>query len=213
MKLVIKDKNNSYLKCKFNNKKDRIVKVSLDNILEWYPLSLAYDLKVDKTGGKLQLCRLTSNLPSHYGDEDKGYIVEEQYIQDVIVFDSVFESNLKLKNKAKKYDITFIDENYNINVVEENFSKIRLMFEEINKITMENYIKTLTPKELKEFNDLDLDTQIDKALRKSDIDLTNAYDELGQLYNMNVIMKKISSIGKEVGYRNRLESLHYMLKE
>lgn len=213
MKLVIKDKNNTYLKCKYNNKEDRIIKVNLDNILEWYPLSLGYDLKVDKTGNKLQLCRLTSNLPRHYRDKGGSFVVENQVIDDKICFENILSDNLKIKGKAKKYDITFIDEYYDINIVEENFSKIRLMFEEINKITLEKYLKTMTEKQKTLFKELDLSSQIDKALRNSDNDLNNAYDELGQLYNMNVIMKKVSSIGKEVGYRNRLESLQYMLKD
>lgn len=212
MKLVIKDRENSYLKCRYKNSEDRIVKVNLDNIVEWYPLSLAYDLKISNTGDKIQLCRLTSTLPKHYKETDT-YLVDEQDYTEHFTFDSVKEDNLKLKERAKEFDITFIDEDFDIEKVLMNFAKIRMIFEKVNLIVLDKYKETLNNKQLKRLIDNDLTTQIDRALSKSDDTLNNAYDELGQLYNMTVIMKKIASIGKGIGYKDRLESLQYMLKD
>lgn len=212
MKLVIKDRENSYLKCRYKNSEDRIVKVNLDNLIEWYPLSLAYDLKISNTGDKIQLCRLTSTLPKHYKETDT-YLVDEQDYTEYFKFDSVKEDNLKLKERAKEFDITFIDEEFDIEKVLMNFAKIRMIFEKVNLIVLDKYKETLNNKQLKRLIDNDLTTQIDRALSKSDDTLNNAYDELGQLYNMTVIMKKIASIGKGIGYKDRLESLQYMLKD
>ena len=212
MKLVIKDRENSYLKCRYKNSEDRIVKVNLDNIVEWYPLSLAYDLKISNTGDKIQLCRLTSTLPKHYKETDT-YLVDEQDYTEHFTFDSVKEDNLKLKERAKEFGITFIDEDFDIEKVLMNFAKIRMIFEKVNLIVLDKYKETLNNKQLKRLIDNDLTTQIDRALSKSDDTLNNAYDELGQLYNMTVIMKKIVSIGKCIGYKDRLESLQYMLKD
>lgn len=212
MKLVIKDRENSYLKCRYKNSEDRIIKVNLDNIVEWYPLSLAYDLKISNTGDKIQLCRLTSTLPKHY-KETYTYLVDEQDYTEYFKFDSVKEDNLKLKERAKEFDITFIDEDFDIEKVLTNFAKIRMIFEKVNLIVLDKYKETLNAKQLKRLIDNDLTTQIDRALSKSDDTLNNAYDELGQLYNMTVIMKKIASIGKGIGYKDRLESLQYMLKD
>ena len=212
MKLVIKDRENSYLKCRYKNSEDRIIKVNLDNLIEWYPLSLAYDLKISNTGDKIQLCRLTSTLPKHYKETDT-YLVDEQDYTEHFTFDSVKEDNLKLKERAKEFDITFIDEDFDIEKVLMNFAKIRMIFEKVNLIVLDKYKETLNNKQLKRLIDNDLTTQIDRALSKSDDTLNNAYDELGQLYNMTVIMKKIASIGKGIGYKDRLESLQYMLKD
>lgn len=212
MKLVIKDRENSYLKCRYKNSEDKIVKVNLDNLIEWYPLSLAYDLKISNTGDKIQLCRLTSTLPKHYKETDT-YLVDEQDYTEHFTFDSVKEDNLKLKERAKEFDITFIDEDFDIEKVLMNFAKIRMIFEKVNLIVLDKYKETLNNKQLKRLIDNDLTTQIDRALSKSDDTLNNAYDELGQLYNMTVIMKKIASIGKGIGYKDRLESLQYMLKD
>ena len=212
MKLVIKDRENSYLKCRYKNSEDKIIKVNLDNLIEWYPLSLAYDLKISNTGGKLQLCRLTSTLPKHYKKTDT-YLVDEQDYTEYFTFDSVKEDNLKLKERAKELGITFIDEDFDIEKVLMNFAKIRIIFEKVNLIVLDKYKETLNKKQLKRLIDNDLTTQIDRALSKSDDTLNNAYDELGQLYNMTVIMKKIASIGKGIGYKDRLESLQYMLKD
>lgn len=212
MKLVIKDRENSYLKCRYKNSEDRIIKVNLDNIVEWYPLSLAYDLKISNTGDKIQLCRLTSTLPKHYKETDT-YLVDEQDYTEYFKFDSVKEDNLKLKERAKEFDITFIDEEFDIEKVLMNFANIRMIFEKVNLIVLDKYKETLNNKQLKRLIDNDLTTQIDRALSKSDDTLNNAYDELGQLYNMTVIMKKIASIGKGIGYKDRLESLQYMLKD
>lgn len=212
MKLVIKDRENSYLKCRYKNSEDRIVKVNLDNIVEWYPLSLAYDLKISNTGDKIQLCRLTSTLPKHYKETDT-YLVDEQDYTEYFKFESVKEDNLKLKERAKEFGITFIDEDFDIEKVLMNFAKIRMIFEKVNLIVLDKYKETLNNKQLKRLIDNDLTTQIDRALSKSDDTLNNAYDELGQLYNMTVIMKKIASIGKGIGYKDRLESLQYMLKD
>jgi len=212
VKLVIKDRENSYLKCRYKNSEDKIIKVNLDNLIEWYPLSLAYDLKISNTGDKIQLCRLTSTLPKHYKETDT-YLVDEQDYTEYFTFDSVKEDNLKLKERAKEFDITFIDEDFDIEKVLMNFAKIRMIFEKVNLIVLEKYKETLNNKQLKRLIDNDLTTQIDRALSKSDDTLNNAYDELGQLYNMTVIMKKIASIGKGIGYKDRLESLQYMLKE
>lgn len=212
MKLVIKDRENSYLKCRYKNSEDRIVKVNLDNIVEWYPLSLAYDLKISNTGDKIQLCRLTSTLPKHYKETDT-YLVDEQDYTEYFKFESVKEDNLKLKERAKEFGITFIDEDFDIEKVLMNFAKIRMIFEKVNLIVLDKYKETLNNKQLKRLIDNDLTTQIDRALSKSDDTLNNAYDELGQLYNMTVIMKKIVSIGKGIGYKDRLESLQYMLKD
>lgn len=212
MKLVIKDRENSYLKCRYKNSEDRIIKVNLDNIVEWYPLSLAYDLKVSNTGDKIQLCRLTSTLPKHYKETDT-YLVDEQDYTEYFKFESVKEDNLKLKERAKEFGITFIDEDFDIEKVLMNFAKIRMIFEKVNLIVLDKYKETLNNKQLKRLIDNDLTTQIDRALSKSDDTLNNAYDELGQLYNMTVIMKKIASIGKGIGYKDRLESLQYMLKD
>lgn len=212
MKLVIKDRENSYLKCRYKNSEDKIVKVNLDNLIEWYPLSLAYDLKISNTGDKIQLCRLTSTLPKHYKETDT-YLVDEQDYTEYFKFESVKEDNLKLKERAKEFDITFIDEDFDIEKVLMNFAKIRMIFEKVNLIVLDKYKETLNNKQLKRLVDNDLTTQIDRALSKSDDTLKNAYDELGQLYNMTVIMKKIASIGKGIGYKDRLESLQYMLKD
>lgn len=212
MKLVIKDRENSYLKCRYKNSEDKIVKVNLDNLIEWYPLSLAYDLKISNTGDKIQLCRLTSTLPKHYKETDT-YLVDEQDYTEYFKFESVKEDNLKLKERAKEFDITFIDEDFDIEKVLMNFAKIRMIFEKVNLIVLDKYKETLNNKQLKRLIDNDLTTQIDRALSKSDDTLNNAYDELGQLYNMTVIMKKIASIGKGIGYKDRLESLQYMLKD
>lgn len=212
MKLVIKDRENSYLKCRYKNSEDKIVKVNLNNLIEWYPLSLAYDLKISNTGDKIQLCRLTSTLPKHYKETDT-YLVDEQDYTEYFKFESVKEDNLKLKERAKEFDITFIDEDFDIEKVLMNFAKIRMIFEKVNLIVLDKYKETLNNKQLKRLVDNDLTTQIDRALSKSDDTLKNAYDELGQLYNMTVIMKKIASIGKGIGYKDRLESLQYMLKD
>lgn len=212
MKLVIKDRENSYLKCRYKNSEDKIVKVNLDNLIEWYPLSLAYDLKISNTGDKIQLCRLTSTLPKHYKETDT-YLVDEQDYTEYFKFESVKEDNLKLKERAKEFGITFIDEDFDIEKVLMNFAKIRMIFEKVNLIVLDKYKETLNNKQLKRLVDNDLTTQIDRALSKSDDTLKNAYDELGQLYNMTVIMKKIASIGKGIGYKDRLESLQYMLKD
>ncbi|BCG66357.1 hypothetical protein [Staphylococcus phage vB_SsapH-Golestan101-M] len=212
MKLVIKDRENSYLKCRYKNSEDKIVKVNLGNLIEWYPLSLAYDLKISNTGDKIQLCRLTSTLPKHYKETDT-YLVDEQDYTEHFTFESVKEDNLKLKERAKEFGITFIDEDFDIEKVLMNFAKIRMIFEKVNLIVLDKYKETLNNKQLKRLIDNDLTTQIDRALSKSDDTLNNAYDELGQLYNMTVIMKKIASIGKGIGYKDRLESLQYMLKD
>lgn len=213
MKLIIKDRDNVYLKCKHKNVADKILKMNLETIVEWYPLSLAYDLTVGSEGEYLRLCRLTSTLPYHYGDEGKGYVIDKQDIDTDIHFEGVYRENKRLINKAKDYGLLTLEDEYTINEVVENFAKVRLIFEEINAILIEKHIKDLTPEDKAIFLQEDRDIQVDKALRNSSDDLTGAYDDLGQLYNMNVIMKKISTINHSLGQRNRLEGLEYMLKD
>lgn len=213
MKLIIKDRDNVYLKCKHKKIADKILKMNLETIVEWYPLSLAYDLTVDSEGDYLRLCRLTSTLPYHYGDEGQGYVIDKQGIDTDIHFEGIYQENKRLINKAKDYGLLTLEDEYTINEVVENFAKVRLIFEEINAILIENHIKSLTPEDKAIFLQEDRDIQVDKALRNSSDDLTGAYDDLGQLYNMNVIMKKISTINHSLGQRNRLEGLEYMLKD
>lgn len=208
MKLVVQDKDKGYLKCTYNKKDTHTLRVNLDNLLDFYPLNLAYDLKINGRGTELSLCRLTSRLPSQYNDTGEGYVVNKVRIDDGLYFSDIKRENDKLMEKARDYDLKIYTDEYTLDDVELNFAKIRVVFEDINNKLIQEYLENkVVNKEL--FIEKNISTQLDIALRHSSYDLQEAYNELGQLYNMTVLMKKRLVGKKDLILSNLVQNLAF----
>ena len=67
MKLKVLDKNKGTLNVfHYNKERKTLDDVPLFNLIDWYPLSNAYEYKLSKNEEYLELKRLRSTLPASY---------------------------------------------------------------------------------------------------------------------------------------------------
>lgn len=197
MKLKILDKNKGTLNVfHYNKERKTLDDVPLFNLIDWYPLSNAYEYKLSKNEEYLELKRLRSTLPASYDLMYNNYdIIKDNNHRCKIGYwynPAVRKDNLKIVEKAKQYGLPVITEPFDINLVEQGFRDIGIIFQSLKTIVVNRYLEGKTEEEVQTFNQKPEDTQLNEALKESDYSVDLTYSELGQIYNMLLLMKKIS---------------------
>lgn len=195
MKLKINNKDKGDLIVFHKNKEYKEIKVPLDNLEEWYPFSFAYEYKLDKFGKALELKRLRSTLPTSYGVSDNSaYAVGKDSCKcDLLTWvnPAVKRENMKVIAKAKSYGLPVINEPYTKQDVNRGMKELGVIFNNLKDIVVKRYLKDKTEEEIKRFNMKAEENQLSEALQKSDVAVDLTYSELGQVYRMLTLMKKI----------------------
>lgn len=196
MKLKVLNREEGVLKVFVGAGKFENIDVPLSNIEEWYPFSNAYEYKYRKYQKVLELKRLRSTLPQAYdvGSNSKSDVrhpdrvcrVEEMYNK------TVHRDNLRIIEKAKSYDIPTITDDFTAEDVEKGFFKLGIIFEDLIKIVIDKYLEGKEPAEVAEFLLKSESLQLAEAFAEEDDKVTLTYNELGQIYSMLTVMKKIT---------------------
>ncbi|MGI4156910.1 hypothetical protein ACR2U3_27020, partial [Klebsiella pneumoniae] len=149
-----------------------------------------------RNGEYLELKRLRSTLPSSYGlDDNNQDIIRDNNHRCKIGYwynPAVRKDNLKIIEKAKQYGLPIITEEYDANTVEQGFRDIGVIFQSLKTIVVTRYLEGKTEEELRIFNMKSEESQLNEALKESDFSVDLTYSDLGQIYNMLLLMKKIS---------------------
>lgn len=197
MKLKILDKDNGTLNVFHRNKEHKTIdNVPTANLIDWYPLSNAYEYKLSRNGEYLELKRLRSTLPTSYELETNNQsIIRDNNHRCKIGYwynPAVRKDNLKIIDKAKQYGLPVITEEYDSNIVEQGFKDLGVIFQSLKTIVVTRYLEGKTEEELRIFNMKSEESQLNEALKESDFSVDLTYSDLGQIYNMLLLMKKIS---------------------
>lgn len=196
MKLMINNGDTGDLKVFHKNKEYKVLQAPLNNLEEWYPFSYAYEYKLDKKGKELELKRLRSTLPTSYGISDNlqttvnrvGYKCDlETWINPVVK-----KENLKIIQKAKSYGLPVINEPYTKKDVRRGMKELGVIFNNLKDIVVKRYLEGKTDEQIERFKTKAEDNQLAEALQKSDVSVDFTYSELGQIYKMLLLMKKIA---------------------
>lgn len=196
MKLRIKNKFMGVLEVN-NSMGVTKLEAPLSNIHEWYPFSNAYSYKFNTKTQELILRRLRSSLPVSYGIEKNN---EECYSRSKTcsiitwVNNDVKEKNLYIINKAKSYGLPVITEPYKLSDVDYGFAQLNVIFTELKALIIKQYIENKDSSFVTKFKKYNPETQYHMAVQNSGEDVLNTYDELGQMYKMLTLMKKISRV-------------------
>lgn len=196
MKLYIESKEEATLNVFYKNGEFIDVEgVPLYNLVDWYPFSNAYEYKISNDKKYLELKRLRSTLPTSYGvkNNDKEGIKEDVRRCKIGNWYNleVKEENLKIVDKAKKYGLPTITEPFDINIVEAGFRDLGVIFQSLKTIVVDRYLEGKTEEQLRLFYLKTEESQLNEALKESDFSVDITYSDLGQIYNMLLLMKKI----------------------
>lgn len=197
MKLRILDKEKATLNVFHRNREHKTIdNVPTANLIDWYPLSNAYEYKLSRNEEYLELKRLRSTLPPSYGiEQNSADIIKDNNHRCKLGYwynPAVREDNLKIVDKAKQYGLPIITEPYDTKVVEQGFRDIGVIFHSLKTIVVNRYLEGKTEEELRVFYMKSEESQLNEALKDSDFSVDLTYSDLGQIYNMLLLMKKIS---------------------
>lgn len=198
MKIRIKDKSKGELEVFYKDKQNCKLEFPVDTIADWYPFSNAYEYKLSKYKNYLILKRMRSTLPSSYGlsKNDKKISNMEGLKCDLELWvnPNVKRDNLRIIEKAESYNLPVINKPYTLSDVEKGFTDLGVIFNNLKDIVIDRYINTKTQKEKEIFYSKKEDSQLSEALKNSDSSVDLTYSDLGQIYNMLLLMKKIAKV-------------------
>ena len=196
MKIRIKNENEGELDVFYKDKQNRKLIFPVETLMNWYPLSNAYEYKLSRHQDFLILKRMRSTLPTSYGltKNDKKIAGMEGMRCDLKTWinPNVQEENSKIIEKAKSYNLPTIDQKFNLEDVNKGFTDLGVLFNNLKDIVIKRYLKDKTEKQKKVFFTKKEDSQLSEALKHSDSQIDLTYSDLGQIYNMLLIMKKIA---------------------
>lgn len=196
MKLTINNTETGDLKVFHKDREYKVLQAPLDNLEDWYPFSYAYEYKLDKQGKALELKRLRSTLPTSYGVNNnmQGIVGRDNYKcnLDTWVNPAVQRENLKIIEKAKSYGLPVINEDYTKQEVRKGMKELGTIFTSLKDIVVKRYLEDKSEEQIKRFNMKAEENQLSEALQKSDVSVDYTYSELGQIYNMLLLMKKVA---------------------
>ncbi|AAX92360.1 anti-sigma factor [Staphylococcus phage Twort] len=193
MKLKIKNKFMGVLEVT-NSMGVTKLDVPLSNIHEWYPFSNAYSYKYNVKTKDLVLKRLRSSLPVSYGIERASKEYDKDKVCNTVTWinHSVKDSNLHIINKAKSYGLPVITEKYTYEDVDYGFAQLNVIFSELKSLIINRYLEDKDGSFIVKFKRHNPETQYHLAVQDADEVINNTYDELGQMYKMLLLMKKLS---------------------
>lgn len=201
MKLRIKNENFGSLTLFYGDKEQKTIIVPVNTLIDWYPLSNAYEYKLGKKKKYLVLKRLRSTLPVSYGitnnsefqleDEDHACCMEGW------VNKAVQRENYLIVDKAKIYGLPIITQPFNKKVVDKGFNDLGIIFNNLKDIIVDKHLEGKTKNEIRLFKMKSEDSQLSEALQDCDDSVNYTYSELGQIYNMLLLMKKICRVREE----------------
>ncbi len=192
MKLKIKNKFMGVLEVT-NSMGVTNLDVPLNNIHEWYPFSNAYSYKYNVKTKELVLKRLRSSLPVSYGIRTSKEYSKDRVCNTVTWLNhAVKDSNLYIINKAKSYGLPVITETYTQEDVDYGFAQLNVIFSELKSLIISRYLEDKDSDFITKFNRHNPETQYHLAVQDADDAVNATYDELGQMYKMLLLMKKLS---------------------
>lgn len=196
MKLKVVERDNAVLNVQVSQKEHTsLYNVPLDNLIDWYPFSNAYEYRLSKDNNCLELKRLRSTLPVSYGiDSNYSYLIKNSDYQCKIgewYNKAVCMDNIEVIEKAKKYKLPVITEPFNLDTIEKGFHDIGVIFQSVKTIIIDRYLDNKNEEEIKLFKTKSDDIQFNEALKHSDNQVNYTYNDLGKIYNMLLLMKKI----------------------
>ncbi|WAW11988.1 hypothetical protein [Staphylococcus phage SAP6] len=197
MKLKIKDNQFASLTVNYtNNAKLHIDSIPVSTLVDWYPLSNAYEYKASNDFGYIELKRLRSSLPMSYGLTHRTlYKCETVKCKLGLWYnEKIKEDNEKIIEKAKLYGLPTIDEPFTSKDVKQGFSDLGVIFQTLKTISTNEYLKDKTIEEINTFSKKSEDYQLNEVLKYSTTLVDDTYSDLSQIYNMLLLMKKIVSI-------------------
>lgn len=191
MKLVVDDKEMVTLKVVSTKGELKGVALPTEGIYKWYPFDVNFFYKFAETGQYLYLVPVKDfQGKNHY----EVYSLEKspplKQINGEYVHTRVYERNKYIMHKASQLGIKTLRDTFTKKDVQDGFDKVREAIEDI-KSTLENrYLQDGTDAWLPfEQPSEEWDSKVYRMATEDEHDLL---DELGEMYTMLTVMRKIT---------------------